>query len=96
MTTVRTDSSNGDFIRLVERLDAFLAVINGEDHSFYNRFNSIDAIRNVVVVYDGDEPVSCGAFKRFDDESCEIKRMFTMLLEMGHLPPPPQPAAPRL
>lgn len=77
MRTVRTDSSNGDFIRLVEKLDAFLAVINGEDHSFYNRFNSLDTIRNVVVVYDGDEPLSCGAFKRFDEESCEIKRMFT-------------------
>lgn len=77
MRTLRTDSCNGDFIRLVERLDAFLAVINGEDHSFYNRFNSLDTIRNVVVVYDGDQAVSCGAFKRFDEVSCEIKRMFT-------------------
>jgi uncharacterized protein (DUF305 family) len=25
------------------------------------------------------------------DQSTEIKRMVTMLLEMGHLPPPPQP-----
>ena len=83
MRVVRTDSTNGDFIRLVERLDEFLAEINGEDHTFYNQFNSIDRIRNVVVLYDGDEAVSCGAFKRFDEYSCEIKRMFTEPSQRG-------------
>lgn len=51
-----TESGNLDFIHLLERLDAFLAAINGGDHSFFNRFNSLDAITNVVLVYDGDEP----------------------------------------
>jgi GNAT superfamily N-acetyltransferase len=29
-----------------------------------------------VVVYDGDEPIACGAIRRHDDETAEIKRMW--------------------
>jgi GNAT superfamily N-acetyltransferase len=31
----------------------------------------------VILVYEGDTAIACGAFKKFDDTSCEIKRMFT-------------------
>ena len=77
MKIVRTYSADRDFIRLVERLDEFLSEVNGDDHSFYNRFNSLDDIKHVVVAYEDGLAVSCGAFKRFDALSCEIKRMFT-------------------
>lgn len=80
---VRTDSGNGDFIRLVGKLDEFLAVMNGDEHSFYNRFNSLDEIKHVVVAYEDGLAVSCGAFKRFDALSCEIKRMFTESTHRG-------------
>lgn len=77
MKIVRTDSNDKEFIRLVAELDQMLAVINGEDHSFYNQFNTLTEIRNVILVYEGDTAIACGAFKKFDDTSCEIKRMFT-------------------
>jgi putative acetyltransferase len=77
MKIVRTDSNDKEFIRLVSALDQMLAVINGEDHSFYNQFNTLTEIRNVILVYEGDTAIACGAFKKFDDTSCEIKRMFT-------------------
>jgi GNAT superfamily N-acetyltransferase len=77
MKIVRTDSNDKEFIRLVSELDQMLAVINGEDHSFYNQFNTLTEIRNVILVYEGDTAIACGAFKKFDDTSCEIKRMFT-------------------
>jgi len=77
MKIVRTDSNDKEFIRLVSALDQMLAVINGEDHSFYSQFNTLTEIRNVILVYEGDTAIACGAFKKFDDTSCEIKRMFT-------------------
>jgi len=77
MITSRTDSSNTDFQDLVKLLDADLAVRDGKDHEFYHQFNSIDALKNCVVVYSEDAAVGCGAFKPFSDDAVEIKRMYT-------------------
>jgi GNAT superfamily N-acetyltransferase len=76
MRLVRTDSDNRDFIELVRLLDTELAVVDGEDHTFYSQFNKIDKIRHVVLAYYGDQPLGCGAIKEFDRESMEIKRMY--------------------
>ncbi len=73
---VRTDSDNADFRRLVSRLDEYLREKDGADHAFYNQFNSIDHIRNVVVAYEEEQALGCGAFKQYDEQSAEIKRMF--------------------
>ena len=74
----RTDASDGYFRSLVALLDADLAVRDGADHSFYNQFNKIDAIRHVIVCYANAKPVACGAFKPFNDDSVEVKRMFVL------------------
>ena len=76
MTLLRTTSENADFQQLVNQLDAFLAEMNGADHTFYNQFNAIAALQNVVVAYLDNVPVGCGAFKPFDGNSVEIKRMY--------------------
>lgn len=73
---IRTDSSNPDFQALVRLLDADLRVRDGEEHGFYAQFNKIDAIKNAVVAYLNEEAVGCGAFKRYEDETVEIKRMY--------------------
>lgn len=73
---IRTDSGNPDFRRLVVSLDAYLREKDGADHSFYNQFNKIDHIRHVVVAYEDDRPVGCGAIKPYDETCAEIKRMF--------------------
>lgn len=77
MTIKRTDSSNKDFQNLVQLLDADLAIRNGEDHAFYDQFNKIDAIKNCIVIYVDEIPAACGAFKKFDEKTVEIKRMYT-------------------
>lgn len=69
-------SEHPDFIELVKLLDTYLAVIDGDDHSFYAQFNKIDALKNVVVAFDKGKAVGCGAFKPFDTEKVEMKRMF--------------------
>ncbi len=73
----RTDSSHEDFQALVKFLDADLALRNGEKQAFFNQFNKLDTINNCIVVYIDDVPAACGAFKKFDDETVEIKRMYT-------------------
>ncbi|RAJ13171.1 GNAT family N-acetyltransferase [Olleya aquimaris] len=74
---VKTDSNNPDFINLVKQLDSYLKVTDGDEHDFYNQFNSIDNLKHTVVAYLDTTPVGCGAFKPFGEDTIEIKRMFT-------------------
>lgn len=72
----RTTSEHEDFRKLVAELDKDLAVKNGNANDFFAQFNKIDLIRNVVVAYQEDEPVGCGAIKAYDATTMEVKRMF--------------------
>jgi GNAT superfamily N-acetyltransferase len=72
----RTNSSNQDFIDLVKELDAYLKITDGDEHDFYNQFNGIENLQHTIVAYHNDQPVGCGAFKPFDENSVEIKRMY--------------------
>ena len=75
---IRTDSQHRDFIYLVARLDALLAELDGEEHAFYNSLNKIDKLKQVVVAYDNDKPVGCGAIREHDANTMEVKRMYTL------------------
>ena len=76
ITIVRTDSNNQDFKALVKQLDAYLKITDGDEHEFYNQFNSVESLSHVVVLYSDNIAVGCGAFKKFNKNSVEIKRMF--------------------
>ena len=73
---IRTNSKNQDFIDLVGLLDADLAIKDGDEHSFYDQFNKIDQIKYVIILYEKDRLVGCGAIKEFDSQTTEIKRMY--------------------
>jgi GNAT superfamily N-acetyltransferase len=75
--TIRTDSQNRDFVELVKHLDVELAKRDGKDHPFYAQFNKIDKIKYVVVAYEDDKPLGCGAMKEYSPDTVEIKRMYT-------------------
>lgn len=75
---VRTTSENRDFIALVSALDQDLANRDGDEHAFYQQFNSIDALQNTVVAYSDKKPVGCGAIKEFDANTMEVKRMYVI------------------
>ncbi len=72
----RTNAANPDFIALVKELDAYLAITDGDDHDFYDQYNKLDAIKHVLVAYIDKEAVGCGAIKKFDNTTMEIKRMY--------------------
>ena len=73
---IRTDSSNKDFIELVCLLDKELQIRDGAEHTFYAQYNKIDKIKNVVVAYEDDVAVGCGAIKEYEPGTMEVKRMF--------------------
>lgn len=78
MQILRTTSDNLDFQNLVKKLDAYLALMDGEDHAFYDQFNKIDALKNCIVIFKDDKAVACGAIKPINENSMEVKRMFTL------------------
>jgi GNAT superfamily N-acetyltransferase len=75
---LRTNSDNADFQKLVILLDRELAERDGSDHSFYAQYNKIDSIKNVVIIFKNKRAIGCGAFKKFDGETAEIKRMYVL------------------
>lgn len=74
---IRTDSTNLGFIKLVRMLDEELAIIDGDDHDFYDQYNGIREIKYAVVAFEDDLLVSCGAIKPIDEKTVEVKRMYT-------------------
>ena len=78
LTLLRTDITNLDFQHLVKLLDADLAMRDGEDHAFYAPFNTSVNLQAVIVAYENNQPVGCGAFKAFGESQVEIKRMFVL------------------
>ncbi|WP_264563715.1 GNAT family N-acetyltransferase [Flavobacterium sp. N3904] len=78
ITTTRTTADNINFKNLVVLLDEVLKIKDGEDHHFYAQYDTLDKINNVVVCYQDDIAIGCGAFKQFDSNTVEIKRMFVL------------------
>lgn len=74
----RTASTDANFIQLVQLLDADLAERDGADHAFYAQFNKVHMIQHVVIAYENNTAAGCGAFKPFDSDSVEIKRMYVV------------------
>lgn len=73
---IRTNSENKDFQDLVKELDDCLRIRDGDDHPFYAQFNITDSIKFVIVAYDNETPVGCGAIKEYSKTIAEVKRMF--------------------
>lgn len=78
MTYEHTNGSNQDFVSLCHELDAYLNHIVGgeENRAQYIPYNCLDDIHDVFVAYDEDRAVGCVAFKRYDDKTAEVKRVF--------------------
>jgi GNAT superfamily N-acetyltransferase len=76
MKIIRTNPQNKDFINLVKELDAYLKITDEDEHGFYNQFNNIDVLKEVILAYNDGAVVGCGAIKKFDNISAEVKRMY--------------------
>ncbi|MBL0740973.1 GNAT family N-acetyltransferase [Chryseolinea lacunae] len=79
----RTDSTDATFQKLVKALDQELAIRDGDEHVFYAQLNKTDHIKHVVVAYDQDVAVGCGAIRLYTADTMEVKRMFVPLDKRG-------------
>ncbi|QHI36258.1 hypothetical protein IMCC3317_16170 [Kordia antarctica] len=61
---------------MVKQLDAFLTIRNGESDDFFSQFNGLENLENVILIYLEEKPIGCGAIKKYDAETVEIKRMY--------------------
>lgn len=77
ITLKRTTSDNHDFEKLVVQLDAYLRILDGDDHEFYAQFNKSSALKNALIAYENETPVGIGAYKEFEN-AAEMKRMYVL------------------
>lgn len=75
---LKTSSDNPHFHGLVAQLDAHFSPLNGDKDDFYMQFNTIDALKHVILAYQDGKLIGCGAIKAFSDTAMEVKRMFVV------------------
>lgn len=82
MKLTRTTSHHQDFQKLTALFDEYLIDIDGDEKDFFAQYNQI-YIDNVIICYQNDVAVGCGAFKKSDTQVAEIKRMFVPVEHRG-------------
>lgn len=83
ITIKRTNSDDPNFQELVKLLDLELQERDGEEHLFYATLNKTNTLNYVVVAYDQDEAIGCGALRNYSNDTMEVKRMFVPLNKRG-------------
>ncbi|XER14199.1 hypothetical protein SATMO3_44810 [Sporomusa aerivorans] len=78
-----TNGSHKDFIKLVQCLDTELHSRYGQLQQEYDKHNTLENIQDVVLLYQDGIPVACGAFKKYDSNTVELKRIFVQPRHRG-------------
>ncbi|SHM21481.1 GNAT family N-acetyltransferase [Flavobacterium chilense] len=73
---VKTTSENPDFISLIKIFDTFLWDRYPELKKDYWGNNLIEFNANVVLIYLDEKAVASGCFKKYNENTVELKRMF--------------------
>lgn len=73
-----TDGHNSDFNYLCSFLDAYLNdLVGGEkNRQAYIPHNTVENIHDVIIAYDGLNPIGAAAFRYYNDDAAEVKRVF--------------------
>ncbi|MEA5126647.1 MAG: GNAT family N-acetyltransferase [Proteiniphilum sp.] len=72
----RTNSENKDFRKLVLELENHLIRADEIAHSQCKQYNKLESIQHVIVTYNDKIAIGCGALRKYDQDTVEIKRMF--------------------
>jgi GNAT superfamily N-acetyltransferase len=76
-TFIRTTSDNLDFKKLTQIFDNYLVDIDGDEKDFFAEYNHV-YFNHVIVCYEDEKAIACGAFKEYQSKVAEIKRMFVL------------------
>lgn len=79
---LKANSNHPDFQKLTRLFDDYLVEIDGDEKDFFAQYNQI-YIDNVIVCYEDEIAVGCGAFKEYEPTVAEIKRMFVLPEKRG-------------
>ena len=82
MKLLKTNSNHPDFQKLTQLFDDYLVEIDGDEKDFFAQYNQI-YIDNVIICYEDEIAVGCGAFKEYEPTVAEIKRMFVLPEKRG-------------
>lgn len=78
MEYIHTDAGNCDFRHLVSLLDDYYYQRYGEIALKYRPYNMVENIKDVYIIYCEKNPVACGCFKRYSEDTAEIKRIYVL------------------
>ncbi len=78
MKIERTDSSDSNFFVLTQLLDSELDKRDNAAHTVCKQYNKSHTIKYVVIAYDIDKPIGCGAIRSYSEDTIEVKRMFVL------------------
>ncbi len=73
---IRTNSQHQDFGLLVAKLDHDLKIRDGADHAIYAQYNKTASLQYVVLAYENEIAIGCGALRPYTQDTIEIKRMY--------------------
>ncbi len=78
MELIDTNGDDKRFITLCGELDDYLNKIVGgkKQREKYDQYNTCTDIRDVLLIIENGQAVGCGSFKRYDEYTAEIKRVF--------------------
>jgi GNAT superfamily N-acetyltransferase len=69
-------AESADFRSLAALLDAYYFTLVGDIQLKYAEPNRPENMHALVVAYEGETPIACGAWKAVDEETAEIKRIY--------------------
>jgi GNAT superfamily N-acetyltransferase len=79
----RTTSNDKDFVSLIQQLDHELWNELQEDQAQYDQYNKVPDLDTVVLLYVNGQPAASGCFKKYNDDTIEVKRMFVVKKHRG-------------
>ena len=71
-------ASSPDFRMLAAKLDAYYFELVGDIQNRYAEVNRPENMTALAVVYEAGEPIACGAWKRIDGITAELKRLYVL------------------
>lgn len=72
------DKDSKDFIFLADKLDEYYFEIVGPVQARYAEVNKPCNMNGLCVVYEDGNPIGCGAWKKIDETTAEIKRIYVL------------------
>ena len=70
------DAENTDFHDLTAKLDEYYFMLVGDVEKRYAKYNLPHLFNCRIVAYQDDAPAGCGAWKKIDGTTFEVKRIY--------------------